>query len=45
VSIACDDLWRLFYNALPAAQLAEAIRVEGNRRLVEPLTRTRSVVL
>jgi hypothetical protein len=45
VTIACDDLWRLFYNALPAARLAEAIRVEGNRRLVEPLTRTRSVVL
>jgi hypothetical protein len=45
VTIAGDDLWRLFYNALPASRIAGAVRVEGNRALAEPLTRARSVVL
>jgi uncharacterized protein (TIGR03083 family) len=45
VAMSCDDVWRLFYNALPASRLEGALRVDGNRALAEPLTRTRSVVL
>jgi uncharacterized protein (TIGR03083 family) len=40
-----DDAWRLFYNALPAAAVAERVRVEGDTLLAQHLLRARSVIL
>jgi len=40
-----DAWWRLFFNALPPADVAGAFHVEGESRLVEPLWRARSVMV
>lgn len=40
-----DTAWRLFYNALPPAQAGERITASGDRRLLEPLLKTRSVMV
>ena len=45
VTIAADDAWRLFYNALPADRVEARVRIEGDRALGEPLLHARSVVL
>jgi uncharacterized protein (TIGR03083 family) len=37
--------WRLFYNALPPQRAREKITVQGDESLVEPLLRTRSVMV
>jgi len=45
VTIAADDVWRLFYNALRGEALRQRVRVEGNADLAAPLLRARSVVV
>lgn len=45
VHATADAAWRLLYNALPDPIPAEAISITGDRRLAEPLLRTRSIVI
>lgn len=45
VTIAADDVWRLFYNALPESDRRQRVRVEGKTDLAAPLLRTRSVMV
>ena len=45
VTIAADDVWRMFYNALPEDVLRQRVTLEGNTDLAAPLLRTRSVVV
>lgn len=45
VSVAADDVWRLFFNALSADATARRVAVEGNRQLAGPLLGTRSVII
>jgi uncharacterized protein (TIGR03083 family) len=45
VTIAADDVWRLFYNALPEPDRQQRVRVEGKTDLAAPLLRTRSVMV
>jgi len=45
VSVATDDVWRLFYNALPAEAAADRIGVEGDQSLAVPLLESRSVIV
>lgn len=45
VTIAADDVWRLFYNALSGEAVAQRVLVEGNADLAAPLLRARSVVV
>ena len=40
-----DDAWRLFYNALPPGTAERFPEWRGDRRLLEPLLRARSVIL
>jgi hypothetical protein len=41
-----DDLaWKLLFNALPEAEAAAALRIEGKPELAEPLLRARSVIV
>jgi uncharacterized protein (TIGR03083 family) len=45
VTIAADDSWRMFFNALSGAALMERVTVEGSADLAAPLLRARSVVI
>jgi hypothetical protein len=45
VHATADSAWRLLYNALPNPAPPNAIRIEGDQRLAEPLLQTRSVVI
>lgn len=45
VSLAVDDVWRLFFNALSAEETAERVVVDGDRSLAAPLLGTRSVIV
>jgi uncharacterized protein (TIGR03083 family) len=45
VRIAADDVWRLFYNALPEADRRQRVSVEGKSDLAAPLWRARSVIV
>ena len=45
VSVAADDVWRLFFNALSSEATAERVGVEGNRLLAAPLLGARSVIV
>lgn len=45
VNVEADDVWRMFYNALPEDELARRVGVTGNRALATPLLRTRSVIV
>jgi uncharacterized protein (TIGR03083 family) len=45
IEMTPDTAWRLFYNALPPAQAGERITASGERRLLEPLLKTRSVMV
>lgn len=44
VRVSTDEAWRLLYNALSPAQVAQ-IRVEGDERWVKPLLGARSVMV
>jgi hypothetical protein len=44
-SIAMDDAWRLFYNALSPDDASSRLRVTGDPRLIQPLIRARSVIV
>jgi uncharacterized protein (TIGR03083 family) len=45
VRVGADDVWRLFYNSLPATELRARVQITGAVALAEPLLRTRSVIL
>lgn len=45
VTIAADDAWRLFYNALSGDALVARVTLEGRADLAAPLLRARSVVV
>ncbi|MBP6703337.1 MAG: maleylpyruvate isomerase N-terminal domain-containing protein [Vicinamibacteria bacterium] len=45
VTVATDDAWRLFYNAVQSPGLMERTEVTGDRVLAEPMLTARSVVL
>lgn len=45
VTMAADDVWRLFYNALPEIDQQPRVRVEGKSDLAAPLLRARSVIV
>jgi hypothetical protein len=45
VTMSGDLAWRLFYNALPAAELADVAEVTGDAALAAPLLAARSVIL
>jgi hypothetical protein len=45
VRATADAAWRLLYNALPSPIPPAAVYIEGDRRLAEPLLRTRSIVM
>lgn len=45
VTAAPAVAWRLFYNALPPERAREALSVEGDPALAEPLLRARSVMV
>lgn len=45
VTIAADDVWRLFYNALPEDDRRQRVTVEGKSDLAAPLWRARSVIV
>jgi uncharacterized protein (TIGR03083 family) len=45
VTIAADDVWRLFYNALPEDDRRQRVSVEGKSDLAAPLWRARSVIV
>jgi uncharacterized protein (TIGR03083 family) len=45
VTMAADDAWRMFYNALPEGELRRRVTVAGNADLAAPLLRTRSVIV
>ena len=40
-----DVAWRLFYNALSPSAADESLAMQGSRPLLEPMLRTRSVIL
>jgi hypothetical protein len=40
-----DQVWRLFYNALPLPRAREVVAIEGDTALAEPLLRARSVMV
>jgi uncharacterized protein (TIGR03083 family) len=45
ITVATDDVWRLFFNALPAEATVEQVGVEGERWLAAPLLAARSVIV
>jgi len=45
VLAGADDVWRLFFNALPADAASERVAVEGDRLLAAPLLGARSVIV
>lgn len=45
VRATADAAWRLLYNALRSPAPPTAITIDGDRRLAEPLLRTRSIVI
>jgi uncharacterized protein (TIGR03083 family) len=45
VHLAGDMAWRLFFNALPAALVAQVVEIEGDPDLAAPLLRARSVIV
>jgi uncharacterized protein (TIGR03083 family) len=45
LTLEADDAWRLFYNALPPGTAERLTEGRGDRRLVDPLLRARSVIL
>lgn len=44
ISLSGDTAWRLFYNALPAAEAAARVQVRGRADLAAPFFETRSIV-
>ncbi len=45
VTIAADDVWRMFYNALAGDALRRRVTVAGDADLAAPLLRARSVMV
>lgn len=45
VTIAADDVWRMFYNALAGDALRQRVTVAGDADLAAPLLRARSVIV
>lgn len=45
VTLAADDAWRMFFNALSGDALVKRVTVEGNADLAAPLLRARSVIV
>ncbi|MDP3719429.1 MAG: maleylpyruvate isomerase family mycothiol-dependent enzyme [Acidobacteriota bacterium] len=45
VTIAADDVWRMFYNALAGDALRRRVTVAGDADLAAPLLRARSVIV
>jgi uncharacterized protein (TIGR03083 family) len=45
VRISDQNAWRLLFNALPHAEAAAAVEIEGNASLVPPLLSARSVIV
>ena len=45
LTIADEAAWRLFFNALSAADSAAVVRVDGDAALVSPLLRARAVIV
>jgi uncharacterized protein (TIGR03083 family) len=45
VTVAADDVWRMFYNGLPEAALRARVKVAGSADLAAPLLRARSVMV
>lgn len=45
ITIAADDVWRMFYNALAGDALRRRVTVAGDADLAAPLLRARSVVV
>ena len=45
ITIAADDVWRMFYNALSGAALMSRVTVAGSADLAAPLLRARSVMV
>lgn len=45
VTVATDDAWRIFYNAVQSPGLMERIEIKGDHALAAPLLGARSVVI
>ena len=45
VRLSDEAAWKLLFNALREEAIASAVRIEGQRRLAEPLLRARSIVV
>jgi len=45
VRIPDEAAWRLFFNALPEAEAARLVQVDGEQPLAAPLLRTRAVIV
>lgn len=45
LTLDADAAWRLFYNALPPGTVERVTEWRGDRRLLDPLPRARSVIL
>ncbi len=45
VKASRDEIWRLFYNALPVENARRTLRTSGETRLAEPLLLARSVLV
>jgi len=45
VTVAADDVWRMFYNALSEDALRQRVFVAGSADLAAPLLRARSVIV
>ena len=45
VTIAADDVWRMFYNALSGDALVKRVTLAGNADLAAPLLPARSVIV
>ena len=44
-TIEDEAAWRLLFNALPPSVAERAVRIEGDRALIQPLIRARSVIV
>lgn len=45
VRMASDDVWRMFYNAMPESDARDRMTVNGDSTLAMPLIRARSVIV
>jgi uncharacterized protein (TIGR03083 family) len=45
IALADDSAWKLLFNALPASESSQAVRITGSVELAAPLMRARSVIV